>query len=185
MQIHFPHLISPCCLRKTIPKLVSWSPFPFHQKQQPDLCGGDPMREGGREEGETRDRRYMAANVFADPANRSNKDHPQKVNLTSLFVLWPSDCCCCCPHIDLIHRTMWQQGKEQQVWKGNLFLIWICERVHSFVVINCQRCMTNFYSGDTQQWGSIRGKEGPSHIQSSPPLSSQKKTKRKKNYCSS
>ena len=112
------------------------------------------------------------------------RDHPQKVNLTLLFVLWPSDCCCC-PHIDLIHRTMWQQGKEQQVWKGNLFLIWICERVHSFVVINCQRCMTDFYSGDTQQWGSIRGKEGPSHIQSSPPLSSQKKTKRKKNYCSS
>ena len=84
------------------------------------------------------------------------RDHPQKVNLTLLFVLWPSDCCCC-PHIDLIHRTMWQQGKEQQVWKGNLFLIWTCERVHSFVVINCQRCMTDFYSGNTQQWGSIRG----------------------------
>ena len=128
-------------------------PFPFTRSSSQTSV---EVTQCEREEGETRDRRYMAANVFADPANRSNKDHPQKVNLTSLFVLWPSDCCCC-PHIDLIHRTMWQQGKEQQVWKGNLFLIWTCERVHSFVVINCQRCMTDFYSGNTQQWGSIRG----------------------------
>ena len=41
--------------------------------------------------------------------------------------------------------------------KETFFLIWTCERVHSFVVINCQRCMTDFYSGNTQQWGSIRG----------------------------
>ena len=132
-------------------------PFPFTRSSsqtsvEVTQCGREVGRRG-RQETDVIWQLMYSQTLPIGPT----RDHPQKVNLTSLFVLWPSDCCCCCPHIDLIHRTMWQQGKEQQVWKGNLFLIWTCERVHSFVVINCQRCMTDFYSGNTQQWGSIRG----------------------------
>ena len=119
---------------------------------------------------ETRDRRYMLMLMYSQALPIG----PTQIILrrSTFVVLCPSDCL----HVDLVHKTM-QWGisagnKEQQVWKENRssqIPIWICQREHSFVVIKCQRCMTDFYIQATLANGVQLGVEGPSHIQSSPP----------------